>query len=879
MPATATNLRTEYRIAPLGIGEPEPRLSWWVDDDRAGARQTAFRIRVASTPEGLAAGTADLWDSGRVDGDAQVAVYAGHPLAARQEAAWDVTLWDGDGVEGQPSRPASFSLGLLAAADWSATWIGTPILEGGMTLTPAPLLRKEFDLATAVRSARLHITALGLYDAEVNGQRVAPDAYLLPGWTEYRTRIPVQTWDVTALVQTGSNCIGVTLGDGWWSGRVAWHERGTYGPQPALLAQLEVTHADGTVTTVATDDTWTWAHGPVRGQDILQGEEYDARKEVPGWSTVGGGGDAFLPVERRDWPGAALTPALMGPVVEVQEFPPVAAPRRVDAGAGRVAFAFDLGQNFSGVVRLQVKGPAGATIRLRHAEMLDAKGNLLVENLRSARATDYYTLKGDPDGETYTPRFTFHGFRHVEVSFGARWRGQIEHFDESTVTGVALSSAVDSIGSFACSDDRLNQLQSNIRWGQRSNFIEVPTDCPQRDERLGWTGDAQVFAPTALFNYDVHAFFTKWSVDIDDAQDDEGRTPMVVPQLLDSGDSGPGWSDARVLWGWAGYQATGDRRLLERHYDQMVKWMDWQASTAKDGVRCYDGCGYFQGFSDWLALDSTWQAVFSATPRDFCGTSYFAYSSGVMHEIATILGRADDAARFAEYRGAAVAGWNREFVTGSGRLAVQTQTAHLMALAWDFLDEDLRPAVLDRLLALLEEPGWHLSTGFLGTPLLLPVLQRFGRTDVAYRVLMSDEYPGWLYPVVHGGATTMWERWNAWTEKEGFGDASMNSFNHYAYGAVGRWLYDVVGGLRLDPARPGYKHVIVQPELGGGITWAKTALDSTHGPVAVEWKLDSSDFALDVTVPANTTATVVLPDGERSEIVAGRHSFKCTVPA
>jgi alpha-L-rhamnosidase len=438
------------------------------------------------------------------------------------------------------------------------------------------------------------------------------------------------------------------------------------------------------------------------------------------------------------------------------------------------------------------------------------------------------------------------------------------------VTGLALMSDTAETGTFECSDPLVNQLQSNIAWGQRGNFLEIPTDCPQRDERLGWTGDAQVFVATAAFNFGVAAFFTKWVQDCDDAQGPDGRLPEVVPRLLGQQDGGPGWSDARVVCPWAIYQAYGDERILARHYPAMRRWLEWQAGSARDGIRPYEGCDYFPGFSDWLALDSTWQSTIGATPRDLLGTAYFAQSAELLRRIATILGHEGDAARFAAFRETAVAAFNREYVTPGGRLAVQTQTAYLMALAWDLLPEALRQPAFDRLLGLFAERDWHLSTGFLGTPLICPTLTRFGRADLAYRIFLQRDYPGWLFPV-QNGATTMWERWNSWTPDAGFGDVNMNSFNHYAYGAIGRWMYDTVAGLALDPARPGYRHLLIAPQPGGGLTYARATIRSIRGPIAAGWTIDGATVRIEVSLPPNVTATVTLPDGTTRELAAGRH--------
>lgn len=864
--AGATDLRCEGRVDPLGIDESDLRLSWWLNDPRPGALQTGYRVRVASSPERLA--EPDFWDSGRVESSSQVAIkYDGAPLIARARAWWDVTVWDANGIEAAPSAPAVFEIGLLERTDWTGSWIGTPVGEGGGTLPAAPLLHRSFELQGRVRTARLYITALGLYEPRINGLRVAED-WFRPGWTDYGSRVQYQVYDVTAALCIGSNVLAVTLGDGWYSGRIGWNDRGAcYGDSPSLLAQLEMALEDGSTMTIVTDESWAWCEGPVRRQDLVDGEEYDARREVDHQSLTSHPGHA---VTLRAWPSAELVAERCEPVRVIAELPARGAPVPADGGAGRAAWVFDLGQNFTGVVRLSVRGERGVPVRLRYAEMLKADGSLYTTNLRSARATDWYTLRGDEAGEIWTPTFTFHGFRYVEVSYHTRWQRQIDELDAQTVVGLALSSATERIGTFACSDARLNQLQSNIQWGQWSNFLEVPTDCPQRDERLGWTGDAQVFAATAAFNMDVDAFFRKWSYDLDDAQGSDGRLPSVVPNVLGEDDGGPGWSDARVLCAWNVYLAYGDRTILERHYQPMTEWLDWQARTSRDGVRCWDDCGYFQGYSDWLSLDGTWQSRISATPKDLIGTAYFAATSSVLARIAAVLDRAEDARRFQQYRSAAVSAFNREWVTPSGRLAVPTQTAHLMALAWDLLPDQHRPIAFERLLTLLEERGWHLSTGFLGTPLLCPVLSRFGRSDVAYRLLLDEDYPGWLFPV-RNGATTMWERWNSWTPEDGFGDAAMNSFNHYAYGAVGRWMYDTIGGIRIDEQHPGYERIHISPEPDARLDWASAELRSRRGVVACRWDVDSDHILVRFRIPAGSTATVTLPGCAEELVGAGQY--------
>lgn len=873
MTHTATNLRTEYLVDPLGMDELAPRFYWWIGDERPGAIQTAYRIRVASDPALLASDTPDLWDSGKVTSNQQThVVYAGLALASRRRAVWDVTIWDADGIASAPSQPATFEMGLLESGDWLARWIATPLEGSGWTLPPVPMLTRSFSIDKPVARARLYISALGLYDASINGRRVGDD-YFRPGWTDYRKRIQYQTYDVTSHLHQSENQIDVLLADGWYCGRIAHLERGLlYGTKPALLAQLEMTHTDGSVTTVVSDTSWVWAESPIRASDMLQGEEHDARRPADD-----GPQSAVLEVE---WPHVPLVAQVNEPVRVVREIAPIDEPKRVHASWGTHSYIFDFGQNFAGIVRLKIAGPRGATIRLRYAEMLKPDGTLYTDNLRSARATDTYTLSGDPQGETWSPRFTFHGFRYVELSYHERWT----HKDvtllgppaRDTLTGLVLMSATPETGSFECSDPLLNRLQSNIQWGQRSNFLEVPTDCPQRDERLGWTGDAQVFAPTAAYNMDVAAFFTKWSRDIDDAQLADGQVPSIAPRLFESHDGGPGWSDARIVCPWTMLLAYGDRRILERHYDPIKRWLGWQASTARNGLRCYKNAPYWIGFGDWVALDDPSQPSHGGTPRDLIGTAYFAYASGLFVQIARLLGRDDDAQRFTKHRHEAIDAFNREFVTPAGRISAATQTACLMALAFDLLPETKRPVVVEQLVDLLARHRDHLTTGFLGTPLLCPTLTRFGRVDLAYKLLLNETFPSWLY-TVKNGATTMWERWNSWTAESGFGPVGMNSFNHYAYGAIGRWMYDAIAGIAIDPTKPGYEHILLNPMPGGGLTRARGELKTIRGVVSAQWSITDQQFNYHARIPANSKATLTLPNGTTHILDAGEHALSCSL--
>ena len=887
-PAAPRDLRCEHFADPIGVDADPPALSWKLGDDRPGARQTAYQVVVT------AADGDGVWDSGRVEsGDSVCVPYSGPPLASATRVSWRVRAWDGGGVASGYSEPATWETGLLDAADWEpSAWVGSPALVGGPKSGAAsPMLRRAFDLdgGKRVASARLYVTALGVYEAFVNGVRVG-DHVLAPGWTDYRRRVHYQTFDVTPHLRPGGNAVGAVLGDGWYCGYTGnVPRRQVYGDRPLLRAKLVVTYADGSTATVATDGSWRTAAGPILSSDLFQGEHYDARREVAGWCGGAFDDSGWLPVLTVADPHPGL-------VIEASPAPPVRAVETIAAvgeptslGGGR--WVFDFGQNLAGRVRLRLQGKAGQTVTLRHAEMLNADGTLYTENLRSAAATDHYTFRGEAGpglgggqrhgpgeaSEEYEPHFTFHGFRYAELS------GAGDRPPADALTAVVLQSDTPMTGRFECSDESVNTLWRNIVWGQRGNFLDVPTDCPQRDERLGWTGDAQVFIPTAAYNADVAGFFAKWQRDLADAQLASGAVPSVAPVGAmsgpDSRDGGPAWSDALVICPWVNYVHSGDAGPLAEHFESMRRFVDFLAEQSGEPLvradpRRLDWCG----FGDWLAVDAVTPGQ-APTPRELIGTAYFARVAGLLSRVAAVVGRSGDAERYAGLRERVAAAFRREFVTPGGRVVGHTQTGYLLALGFDLLDERDRPGAVDHLVALIAQRGDHLSTGFVGTPLLLPTLARFGRHDVAYRLLTRRSYPSWLY-TVDQGATTMWERWNSFTLDRGFGDAGMNSFNHYAYGAAGEFLYATVAGLAPDPDRPGFRHSVVRPVPGGGVTRASASLGTPYGTLASAWALDGGDFSLDLAVPPNATATVHLPDGSPPrDVAAGRHEFRAAMPA
>jgi alpha-L-rhamnosidase len=832
------DLRCEYLEDPMGVDAARPRLSWVIQSQQRGQRQTAYQLLVAASPAALEYDRGDLWDSGKVASDETAhVIYAGPPLGSRQVCCWKVRAWDRDGQPSGWSKVARWEMGLLRPGDWSAQWIEADRkkIASGPATGPVPILRKSFALGgKPVASARLYATALGLYEIRINGQRVG-DHVLAPDWTDYRKRVRYQVYDVASLLKPGGNAMAALLGNGWYCGHIGNGGFQFFGKVPALLAQLEVTHSDGSVERIVSDASWKIHASPILASDFMLGESYDATKEVPGWDSPGLDDMSWTAATVRQEPARLLEGQVMQPVRQTGELKPksVSQPK-----PGQ--WTFDLGQNMVGVVRLKVSAPAGTKLTLRHAEMLNPDGALYTANLRGAASADTYVCKGG-GAEVWQPTFTFHGFRYVELT------GLPRKPDAGAVTGIVLGSDTPRTGEFTCSDPRINQLQSNIWWGQRGNYLSIPTDCPQRDERLGWMGDAQVFIRTATMNADVAAFFTKWLVDVDDGQSPEGAFSDVSPNT-GGGGRVPAWADAGVICPWTIYQVYGDRRVLERHLPAMTRWIEWCRKHSTSLIRDKDRGG---DYGDWLAIGAN-------TPRDLIGTAYFAYSTGLVARSYRVIGNEEEAAKYEKLRREIKAAFNKRYVKPDGRITGNTQCCYAMALKFDLLPEELRAKAAQYLEEDIKAKGWHLSTGFVGVSYLLPVLTQAGKVETAYRLLMQDTFPSWLFSVKHG-ATTIWERWDGWTPERGFQNPGMNSFNHYSLGSCGQWLFDSAAGIGLDPEKPGFRHIIIHPRVGGGLTSASASLRSLRGLIASSWSLKDGTCTLDVTLPANTTATVYVP--------------------
>ncbi|HPE76472.1 MAG TPA: glycoside hydrolase family 78 protein [Draconibacterium sp.] len=850
---TVTDLVCEYHTNPIGIDIMKPRLSWKITSTETNVMQSAYEIKVTDkTAKGKV-----LWNSGKTNSDKSVNIaYEGPELVSMQRVYWQVRVWDSNGKASDWSEPAFWEMGILKPELWTANWI---TLENEIKLDgskPCTYLRKEFSTSKKVKSANVYVSSLGLYQLFINGKKVGNDLFT-PGWTSYNKRIQYQTYDVTSMLQP-KNAIGAKLGDGWYRGNIAWeNQRNYYGDKLALIAQLHIIYTDGTSETFASDESWKAVTGPILFSDIYNGETYDARKEMPGWSAVGFNDSSWGKVAVLNNSKAHLIAPQGPPVKAIEEIKPI---KMLTTPKGETVF--DMGQNMVGWARLKVSGKKGDNVTLKFAEVLDKDGNFYTDNLRAAKVTDHYTLKGDGE-EIYEPSFTFHGFRFVQlIDFPGT--PAIDN-----ITGIVIHSAMEPTGSFSCSEPLINQLQHNIQWGQKGNFLDVPTDCPQRDERLGWTGDAQVFSPTAAFNFDVAGFYTKWMKDVAADQLPDGKVPHVIPDVLKGGGGSTAWADASLVVPWTTYLAYGDKRILEVQYPSMKAWVEYMHGRAGDD-NLWTGDGHF---GDWLAFATNRSDYTGATTeKDLIATAYYAYSSGLLAKVAKIIGKNDDAAKYAQLSDQIKKAFVNEFVAPSGRLVSHTQTAYLLAIAFDLLPADL----VSKSAAYLAEDVnkfKHLTTGFVGTPLLCKTLSAQGYDELAFMLLNRKEYPSWLYPVTQG-ATTIWERWDGQKPDGTFQDVGMNSFNHYAYGAIGEWLYTYVAGIRIDEENPGYKHFFLAPHPGGGLTNAKATFKSIHGEISSAWKTEGGNMVYEVSIPANTTATVVLPSASIDKVSVNNAALK-----
>jgi alpha-L-rhamnosidase len=816
----------------------------------AGLHQQAYEIELS-----------DGTSTGRVESARSVLVpWPGADLGSRERRGARVRVYGRDGSAGDWSPWAWVETGLLDPSDWRAGAAAPPLEQSGSPDGPAVLLRRDFAVRAGVARARLYVTARGLYEIELNGG-VVGDEVLAPGWTSYHHRLRYRTHDVTALLREGDNTIGAMLADGWYRGRIgfAGGRTGVYGDRTALIAQLEITYTDGGTDVVTTDGHWHCAPGPITATGLYDGERYDARLLPQGWSRPGFDATGWLPADVLDHDPSVLV-APTGPPVRRVETLPVAA-----VLDGNI---LDFGQNISGRLRIRVQGPAGHTIVLRHAEVLE-DGALGVRPLRAAAATDAYTLRGDAAPEEWEPRFTIHGFRYAQVE---GWPGGL---DPAGVEAVVCHTDLPRIGDFDCSDPLLVRLHENVAWSMRGNFVDIPTDCPQRDERLGWTGDIQVFGPTAAFLYGCTGMLSSWLEDLAVEQREHGTVPLYVPWIdLDpvALDPTAAWGDAAVVLPWTLYRTTGDLDLLRRQYPSMTAWVDQIAGIAGDRLLWDTG----PQLGDWLDPTAPPDRPFEAqTDPGLVATAYFAQSARLVAEAAHALGEAEDARRYRELFAGIRAAFDDAYVSAEGKVVSDSQTGYALALRFGLIaGEERRTRAGQRLVELVRAGGHRIGTGFVGTPLICDALTGAGAVDDAYRLLLQTECPSWLYAVTMG-ATTVWERWDSMLPDGTINPGQMTSFNHYALGAVADWMHRTLAGLA--PAAPGYKEIVVRPRPGGGLTHARAAHRTPYGDAEVSWERDGERFTLHVLVPPNTTAAVHLPGAPERAVQAGpgRHSFHC----
>ena len=844
---TVHHLLIENQSNPTGIDQLKPRFSWQLSSPKKNVMQAAYEIKITTEPNGQN----PIWNSGQVNSSQSVQVaYAGPVLQSGQKYFWQVRVWTNDAKPSSWSERAYWQMGFLSPSDWKAKWIQPGFTEDSVN-RPSPLFRKQFLVNKKLKSATAFITSHGLYEAFINGKRIG-DAWLTPGWTSFNKRLQYQVYDVTNLLAQDKNTIGVALGSGWYRGYIAWgNNKNTYGRDLGLLLQIRLTYNDGSTENIVTDESWKSSVGAIRSSEIYHGEVNDAREEKVGWQMNNYDDSKWDNVITKSFDNSILTATHNEPVRKHETFVPI---KIFKTPAGEQVI--DFGQNLVGFVQVKVKGQAGDKIVIQHAEVLDKTGNFYTANLRAAKQENTYILKGNSE-EIFEPHFTFQGFRYIRIT---GFPGEIK---PENFNAVSLYSDMQPTGSFACSNTLLNQLQHNIQWGQKGNFLDVPTDCPQRDERLGWTGDAQVFSRTAAYNMQVNNFFAKWLKDVAADQLPNGSVPFVVPNVLGANASGSaGWADVATIIPWNMYLAYGDKYILEAQYPSMKAWVGFMEEKSKADLW---NTGFH--FGDWLFYrpDDDNDGRSAITDKYLIAQCFFAHSTQLVLNTAKVLGNTADEAKYSSLLQKIKAAFLKEYVTPNGRLVSGSQTAYVLALHFDMLPESLRAQAAARLATNVKDYNSHLTTGFLGTPYLCDVLTRFGYADLAFKLLLQETYPSWLYPVKMG-ATTIWERWDGQKPDSSFQTPGMNSFNHYAYGAIGDWMYRSIAGIDTYVDGPGYQHIRIKPLLGGNLSFVAADLQTWYGLVSSHWKIANGVTELNVMVPVNTRATIYIPAGVGSNI-------------
>jgi len=855
---TVAEILLENRINPLGIETSKPDFTWKLQSSDRAVNQIAYQIQVSNNAIDFEKNI--IWDSKKVDSDQSVHVaYKGGDLKSSKKYYWRVKVWDNKKNNSKWSGIGFWQMGLLKPSDWNAKWIGIGYEEDTLK-RESPSFRNEFQVNKKIKSATAFITSHGLYQAYLNGKKIG-DAYLTPGWTSYNKRLQYQVYDVSDLLKAGNNAVGAQLGSGWYRSPLAWEDnKDIYGTDLALLMQIQINFEDGTSKIIGTNENWKSTKSEIVSSQIYNGETIDARNKKEGWSTAGYDDKTWSSVQLKDVGFDNLVNTYNEPVRKHETFEPKEIITTPEGDK-----VIDFGQNLVGFVEVSISGKAGDSIILDHAEVLDKAGNFYTANLRAAKQENVYILKGGGT-EKFEPNFTWQGFRYVRV------KGLSGDIDPANFKAVALYSDMGKTGSFSTSNKLLNQLQHNIEWGQKGNFLDVPTDCPQRDERLGWTGDAQVFAKTAGYNMHVDNFFTKWMQDVAADQLENGSVPFVIPNVLGDNSAGSaGWSDVATIIPWDMYVLYGNKEILKNQYPSMKAWVDFMNNQSNNNLW---NTGFH--FGDWLFYrpDDDNDGRAAITDKYLIAQCFFAHSTQLLINTAKVLGNNDDVEKYSSLLKNIKDAFVQEYLTPNGRLVSGSQTAYVLALNFDMLPENLRIQAAKRLADNIKSYDFHLTTGFLGTPYLAHVLTRFGYHDLAYTLLMQQSYPSWLYPVTVG-ATTIWERWDGRKPDGTFQTPAMNSFNHYAYGAIGDWMYRKLAGINNSDElnETGYKKIILKPHFENSyvsdavkkenndeqLTEVNGSLTTYYGKIVSHWDKKGDKITYNVEIPVNTTAEIYLP--------------------
>ena len=827
------DLRTEYRENPIGLAVKSPRFSWKMRTDEKNTVQRIYRIEVTCNGE-------TVWDTGMRESSESVLVpYEGAALCDETLYSVKVTVWDNYGQA--DSADMTFETGMFDPQAFCAQMITHDFANEE---TACPVFYKNITLTGDVEKARLYATAQGVYEFAINGEKAGEDR-MTPGWTSYHNRLQYQTYDVTEQLKSGENLLEMTVGNGWYKGILGFMcTPDIYGGRVGAFAELHVTYEDGVQEVICTDESWGVRTGEIRYSEIYMGETIDTDS----------------PQIRE---GKVSVKEFDNGILTAQENEPVRITERIPAKELIVTpkgeRLVDFGQNITGLAEIRIKGQKGQKITVRHAEVLDKDGNFYPETLRQARSVDTYICNGEE--QTFLPHFTFHGFRYICVD-------GIDEMKPEMFTACVMHSDMETIGSFHTSNKKINQLQSNISWGMRDNFLDIPTDCPQRDERLGWTGDAQVFSWTASYNRNTALFFSKWMRDMSAESSLEKGVPHVVPDILGSYSSSA-WSDAAVIVPWTVYQTYGDKRILEENWRCMHEWVDYITNNCEENGLWMTGFQY----GDWLALDKEESADRTgATDKYMIANAYYLYVTDLVKQTADVLGYADEKEKYAALYEKTLEAFRREYYTETGRIVSETQTGCILALYFDLAREKDRKRILKTLLTNIENHKNHLATGFVGTPYICHALSENGAHDMACTLLMREDYPSWLY-AVNMGATTIWERWDSIKPDGTFDESGMNSLNHYAYGSIGDWMYRKAAGI--NQLEPGYKRILIKPMLVKGIEEAEGAFESPYGKIVSRYSCKDGKLHIHAEIPANTTAVIVLPEKEEElEVGSGVYDYE-----